>query len=100
MRMTGWAAACVLLLTVACSDSSRRNNDTSSPAATASRDDGSAYGSGNLDNRDTSEAIGTSGQAPRAGDNDARQFAQQAMMANYAEAKLGELAKDHAQNAA
>jgi putative membrane protein len=39
--------------------------------------------------------VGTTGQAP-----DARQFAGQALAANVAEIKLGELAKTHAQSAA
>ena len=45
-------------------------------------------------------ASGISAQAARGGGEDARQFAEQAMMANVAEVKLGQLAEQRAQNAA
>ncbi len=82
MKLTGWSAmACAAILSVACDarDNSRYDGST----ATITESD--------------ADAIGTSGQAARA---DAKLFAEQAMMANKAEIKLGELAGQKAQNPA
>lgn len=84
MRMSGWVAmGCVVLLTIACDarDSSRYDDTT----ATIS---------------DNGPVVGTSGQADRIAGTDADMFARQAMLANKAEVKLGELAIERAQSPA
>ena len=83
MTLTGWSAvACAAVLTLACDarDSSRYDGST----ATITKD----------------ESVGTSGQADRIAGTDAELFAIQAMLANKAEVKLGELAGQRAQSPA
>jgi len=83
MTLTGWSAmACAAVLTLACDtrDSSRYDGST----ATITKN----------------EPIGTSGQADRVAGTDAELFAKQAMLANKAEVKLGELAGQRAQSPA
>jgi putative membrane protein len=86
--------ACAAALTVACdaSDRADRYEDSTATiaenAATADRDD---FGE--------PAAVGTSGQAARGNDLNAASFTRQAMLANKAEVKLGELAAQKALNA-
>ncbi len=83
MRVNGWMAmACVAALTIACDarDSSRYDESTATIT--------------------DSETVGTSGQADRVAGTDAELFARQAMLANKAEVKLGELAGERAQSPA
>ena len=75
--------ACAAILAIACD--ARDNNRSDDSTATITEND--------------TEAVGTSGQAARAG-TDAALFAQRAMMANKAEIKLGELAIQKAQTPA
>ena len=94
MRLSGWGAlAFVAALTIACD---ARTTDRYEDSPTAIRDSESTTDRDGLDN---DVAIGTSGQATRDA-ADARRFAEQAMMANTAEVKLGELAGQRAQSAA
>lgn len=102
MRLSGWGAlACVAILTVAC-DRTARTDRYDESAATTSRDTtaSDATATSRDDYGNDSLTAGTSGQASTAPTADARHFAEQAMAANVAEIKLGELAKSHAQNAA
>jgi putative membrane protein len=94
MRLAGWGAlACAAVLTIACD---ARSTDRYDDSPTVTRDNASTTDRDGLDN---DIAIGTSGQAPRDA-ADARRFAEQAMMANKAEVRLGELAGQRAQSAA
>ena len=93
MRLTRWGAlACAAVLTIACD---ARTTDRYDDSPTVGRDSESTTDRDGLDN---DVAIGTSGQATRS-TADARRFAEQAMMANKAEVKLGELAGQRAQSA-
>jgi putative membrane protein len=101
MRLSGWGAlACAAILTVSC-DRTARNDRYNESAATTSRDTtASDTATPRDDSGNSSITAGTSGQTSSAQSTGARQFAEQAMAANVAEIKLGELAKSHAQNAA
>jgi putative membrane protein len=94
MRWTGWcAAACVAALTVACDTNDRADRYDDSTAAITDNE--------SADRNDLGDpaAVGTSGQAARGNDVNAASFTTQAMIANKAEVKLGELAAQKAQNA-
>ena len=94
MRLSGWGVlACAAVLTIAC-DARTTDRDEYSPPAI--RESESTTDRDGLDN---DVAIGTSGQATSSA-ADARRFAEQAMMANKAEVKLGELAIQRAQSSA
>jgi putative membrane protein len=97
MRMTGWGAlACATVLAVACdrADHNRAYNDNE-PAATTAQDDRGAIGATDRAPGNATLTQGTAGQATA----DARHFAEQALGANMAEVRLGELAQKKAQNA-
>lgn len=101
MRLSGWGAmACVAILTMACDGKSRADRYNES-ATTTSRDTTvSESATAGDDAANTSITAGTSGQVASGQAADARRFAEQAMAANVAEIKLGELAKSHAQSPA
>jgi putative membrane protein len=84
MTLRGWsAAACVAVLSVACNSNSANRSD--------GYDDSTAITTNESASQTTA---GTSGLA-----TDAERFAEDAMMANKAEIRLGELAAGRAQNA-
>ena len=93
MRLSAWGAlACAAVVTIACD---ARGTDRYDDSPAPIRDSQSTTDRDGLDN---DVAIGTSGQATRT-PADARRFAEQAMMANKAEVRLGELAGQRAQSA-
>jgi putative membrane protein len=96
MKLSGWAAlACVAVITIACDRGDNANRTASN------RDNSVGYSATDRDDTaNTTLTQGTSGQAARTSDTGTRSFAEQAMMANVAEIKLGELAQKKAQNAA
>jgi putative membrane protein len=86
MKLSGWTAiGCAALLTVACDRTDRNDRRDDSTASITNNE------SADLDDHST---VGTSG-AP----GEAETFATHAMMANKAEVKLGELARQRAQSA-
>jgi len=74
---------------MACESKGRLDGNETTSTTGTTRSDSAAY------RDDTSLTAGTSGQTSASGS-----FAEQAMMANTAEVKLGELAAAHAQNSA
>ncbi len=97
MKLSGWGAlACAAVFAIGCDTTPRESADLDESPAASARDD-----SIGIDRDDAGEpelTQGTSGQA-RTTANDARSFAEKALMANHAEVKLGELAAQRAQNA-
>jgi putative membrane protein len=92
MRWSAWGALACAAVVIACD---ARGTDRYDDSPAAIRDSQSTTERDGLDN---DVAIGTSGEAARTA-ADARRFAEQAMMANTAEVKLGELAGQRAQSA-
>lgn len=83
MRLTGWVAmACVVVLGAACDMKDSRSNDATTTIS------------------ENEPVAGTSAEADRIAGTDAELFAEQAMLANKAEVKLGELALERAQSPA
>ena len=83
MKLKGWmAVGCIAVLGIACET---RDDTRYDQSATVITEDDTA---------------GTSGQADRIAGTDAELFARQAMLANKAEVKLGELAGERAQSPA